>query len=73
MKLPYTSMWSGRFKMAIELLVPCGTTGEAATLTDAEWLRVVEVTCAAAAGRVPVFAGCTHNSTHAAVARAERI
>ncbi len=57
----------------IELLVPCGTTGEAATLTDPEWLRIVHVTCAAAAGRVPVFAGCTHNSTAEAVARAERV
>ena len=57
----------------VELLVPCGTTGEAATLTESEWLRVVEVTCAAAAGRVPVFAGCTHNSTHTAVARVQRV
>lgn len=57
----------------IELLVPCGTTGEASTLSDSEWLRVVELTCATSAGRVPVFAGCTHNSTHAAVARASRV
>ena len=57
----------------IELLVPCGTTGEAATLTDAEWLRVITLVCAAAAGRVPVFAGCTHNSTAAGVARVERL
>jgi 4-hydroxy-tetrahydrodipicolinate synthase len=53
----------------ISLLVPCGTTGEAATLSDGEWLQVVEVTCAAAAGRVPVYAGCTHNSTRVAVER----
>ena len=57
----------------ISLLVPCGTTGEASTLTEAEWLRVIEVTCAASAGRVPVFAGCTHNATHVAVARARRL
>jgi len=57
----------------IELLVPCGTTGEAATLSESEWLRVVELTCAASAGRVPVFAGCTHNSTHVAVQRTQRI
>ncbi len=57
----------------VELLVPCGTTGEAATLTDGEWLRVVELTCATAAGRVPVFAGCTHNSTAAAVERARQV
>ena len=57
----------------IDLLVPCGTTGEAATLSDEEWLKVVELTCHAAAGRVPVFAGCTHNSTRMAVQRAERV
>ena len=57
----------------IELLVPCGTTGEAATLSEAETVRVVEITLAAAAGRVPVFAGCTHNSTHLAVDRVRRL
>ena len=57
----------------VSLLVPCGTTGEAATLTEQEWLRVVEVTVAAAAGRVPVFAGATHNATHQAVANARKL
>ncbi len=57
----------------IDFLIPCGTTGEAATLTEPEWLRVVEVVAATAAGRVPVFAGCTHNATHEAVARARKL
>jgi 4-hydroxy-tetrahydrodipicolinate synthase len=57
----------------ISLLVPCGTTGEAATLTEQEWLRVIEVTVAAAAGRVPVFAGATHNATHQAVANVKKL
>ena len=57
----------------IQLLVPCGTTGEASTLSESEWLRVIEVTCAAAAGHVPVFAGCTHNSTREAVQRVRRV
>jgi 4-hydroxy-tetrahydrodipicolinate synthase len=57
----------------IDFLVPCGTTGEAATLAEAEWLRVVEVVVAAAAGRVPVFAGCTHNATHEAVERVRKL
>jgi 4-hydroxy-tetrahydrodipicolinate synthase len=57
----------------IELLIPCGTTGEAATLTDAEAQRVIEVTVAASAGRVPVFAGSTHNNTHQAVQRVGRL
>jgi 4-hydroxy-tetrahydrodipicolinate synthase len=57
----------------ISLLVPCGTTGEAATLTEQETFRVVELTVAAAASRVPVFAGCTHNSTAQAVLNATRL
>jgi 4-hydroxy-tetrahydrodipicolinate synthase len=54
-------------------LIPCGTTGEASTLSEAEWLRVVELTVKAASGRVPVFGGCTHNATSEAVARAKRL
>jgi 4-hydroxy-tetrahydrodipicolinate synthase len=57
----------------VSLLIPCGTTGEAATLTEQEWLRVIEVTVAAAAGRVPVFAGATHNATHQAVANVKKL
>jgi len=57
----------------ISLLVPCGTTGEASTLTEREWLRVVEITVETAAGRVPVFAGCTHNATAQAVANARKL
>jgi len=56
----------------ITLLVPCGTTGEAATLTEAETLRVIGLTCETAQGRAHIFAGCTHNSTAAAVARARQ-
>ena len=57
----------------VDLLVPCGTTGEAATLTEAEWLHVVEIVCNAADGRVPVYAGCTFNSTRVAVERVRRL
>jgi 4-hydroxy-tetrahydrodipicolinate synthase len=57
----------------ISLLIPCGTTGEASTLTEHETQRVIEITIAAAAGRVPIFAGCTHNATHQAVANAKRL
>ena len=51
----------------ISLLIPAGTTGEASTLTEQEWLRVIEITVETAEGRVPVFAGATHNSTAQAV------
>ena len=57
----------------ITVLIPAGTTGEASTLTEPEWLRVIETTIAAAGGRVPVFAGCTHNSTAQAVLNAKKL
>jgi 4-hydroxy-tetrahydrodipicolinate synthase len=44
-------------------LVPCGTTGEVATLTADEHAAVVKTTIEAAAGRVPVIAGCGSYST----------
>lgn len=57
----------------IGFLVPCGTTGEAATLSEEEWLRVVQIVAETAAGRVPVFGGCTNNSTREAVAKAKKL
>ena len=47
----------------IDFIVACGSTGEAATLDESEWLRAIRIVIDAAAGRVPVWAGCTHNST----------
>lgn len=49
-------------------LVPCGTTGEAATLTDAEHRRLIEIAVEVTAGRVPVIAGCGSNDTAHAIA-----
>jgi 4-hydroxy-tetrahydrodipicolinate synthase len=49
-------------------LVACGTTGESATLSDAEHRRVVELTVETARGRVPVIAGCGANDTAHAIA-----
>ena len=48
-------------------LVPCGTTGEAATMSIDEHNRVVSLTVAAADGRVPVIAGCGSNDTATAL------
>jgi 4-hydroxy-tetrahydrodipicolinate synthase len=62
-----------QIESGISFLVPCGTTGEASTLSEAEWLRVIELVIATSAGRVPVFAGCTHNSTHEVVLRARKL
>jgi len=44
-------------------IVPCGTTGESATLSHEEHHRVVELTIKTVAGRVPVLAGTGSNST----------
>lgn len=51
----------------IDGLVPCGTTGEASTLSTSEHLRVVELTVQTSAGRVPVLAGAAANDTRKAV------
>jgi 4-hydroxy-tetrahydrodipicolinate synthase len=48
-------------------LVPCGTTGESATMTIEEHDRVVRVCIEQAAGRVPVIAGCGSNDTAVAL------
>ncbi len=48
-------------------LVPCGTTGESATLSHDEHREVVELCIQVAAGRVPVIAGAGSNSTQEAI------
>ena len=48
-------------------LVPCGTTGEAATLSTEEHRRLIEITVEVARGRVPVIAGCGSNNTAHAI------
>jgi 4-hydroxy-tetrahydrodipicolinate synthase len=57
-------------KRGINGLVPCGTTGEGATLDDEEKRQVIATVVKAAAGRVPVIAGAGSNSTRAAVSSA---
>jgi 4-hydroxy-tetrahydrodipicolinate synthase len=57
----------------IDFLVPCGTTGETPTLSHDEWLYVIDVTVEVVAGRVPIVAGATSNSTQDAVNKAKEI
>jgi 4-hydroxy-tetrahydrodipicolinate synthase len=52
----------------IHFLVPCGSTGEAATMTLDEHRRVVEITVEQARGRVPIVAGAGSNDTVKAIA-----
>jgi 4-hydroxy-tetrahydrodipicolinate synthase len=55
----------------IDWLVACGTTAETPTLSDDEALQVLRIVTEAVAGRIPVWAGCTHNATKQAVERAK--
>ena len=52
----------------VHFVVPCGSTGEAATMTAVEHRRVVEITVEQSAGRVPVVAGAASNDTRKAIA-----
>jgi 4-hydroxy-tetrahydrodipicolinate synthase len=64
------ALWSlvnWQIESGIDFIVACGSTGEAATLDEEEWLRTVRLVIDAAAGRVPVWGGCTHNSTRVLV------
>lgn len=51
----------------IQMLVPCGTTGETVTMTEEEDRRVIEITIEAAKGRARVIAGTGSNATDAAI------
>src|SRR5579862_6247431 len=67
------ALWSlvnWQIESGIDFLVACGSTGEAATLDEDEWLHTVRIVIEAAAGRVPVWGGCTHNSTRVVVRQA---
>src|SRR5512145_2626449 len=57
----------------IHFLVPCGSTGEAVTMTPAEHRRVVEITVEQAKGRVPIVAGAGSNDTAKAVAMSKEM
>src|SRR6185503_10231215 len=59
--------------LGIHFLVPCGTTGEVPTLTEAEQVRVVELVVAEARGRVPVLAGAGGYNTQEVIHSALRL
>lgn len=60
-----------QIRQGIGWLVACGTTAETPTLAQEEWLRVIRIITEAAQGRVPVWAGCTHNATRQAIQNAQ--
>jgi len=57
----------------IDFLVPCGSTGEAATLDTQEHLRVVAITAEVVAGRMPVIGGAASNDTKKAIALSKAV
>src|SRR6266436_904185 len=57
----------------VHFLVPCGTTGESPTLSDAERVRTVEIIVDEARGQVPVLAGAGGYSTREVIGLAEEM
>jgi 4-hydroxy-tetrahydrodipicolinate synthase len=62
-----------QIESGIDFLVACGSTGEAATLDEDEWLMTICIVAEAAAGRVPVWAGCSDNCTRRLLGSASRL
>ena len=67
------SIVSWQIAERVHFLVPCGSTGEAATMTVAEHRRVVEIVVDETRGRVPVVAGAGSNDTRKAIALSEEM
>ncbi len=66
------SLVEWQIEQGIDGLVVCGSTGEAATLTDEEYTRVVTTVVQKAASRVPVIAGAGSNNTARAIELSQR-
>ena len=62
-----TALVDWQIASGTDAIIPCGTTGESATLSHDEHNAVVEETVKAASGRVPVIAGTGSNSTTEAI------
>lgn len=72
----FVSLCERQIRCGSSALVPCGTTGEAPTLTHEEQARLIQLAVRTARGRVPVIAGAGSNCTATAismVAEAERL
>jgi 4-hydroxy-tetrahydrodipicolinate synthase len=69
----FRNLVAWQVESGIDFLVPCGTTGETPTLSHHEWLHVIDLAVEVAAGRVPIVAGATSNSTNDAVTKAKEV
>ncbi len=63
----YRALIEAQIEGGTSAIVPCGTTGESATLTVEEHNRVIDIAIDAVAKRVPVIAGTGGNSTQEAI------
>ncbi|MBE0617906.1 MAG: 4-hydroxy-tetrahydrodipicolinate synthase, partial [Proteobacteria bacterium] len=63
----YRKLIDWQIRQGVNGIVPCGTTGESATLSHEEHNRVIDIAVDEARGRVPVIAGTGSNSTAEAV------
>ena len=63
----YRDFIEWQIEQGIDGLVPCGTTGEAATMTHEEQGRIIKICVEQSKGRVPVIAGAGSNSTKEAI------
>jgi 4-hydroxy-tetrahydrodipicolinate synthase len=63
----YRDLIEWQIEQGIDGLVPCGTTGESATLSHEEHMRVVDICVDQVKGRVPVIAGAGSNNTKEAI------
>ncbi len=63
----YRAFIEWQIEEGIDGLVPCGTTGESATLSHKEHERVIEICIDQVKGRVPVLAGAGSNNTHESI------
>lgn len=63
----YRNLIEWQITEGIHGLVPCGTTGESATLSHAEHEKVIEICVDQASGRIPVIAGSGSNNTKEAI------
>ena len=62
-----TALVDWQIEQGVHFLVPCGSTGEAATMSVDEQRRVVEIVVQQAKGRVPIVAGAASNDTKKAI------
>jgi 4-hydroxy-tetrahydrodipicolinate synthase len=61
-----------QIRQGTDVLVPCGTTGEAATLSSEEQVRVIRAAIEVARGRVPVIAGTGTNDTRVTIEKTRK-